>query len=63
MPAFRRSDLPELHIFLTIARRRSFAQAAKELGGKQYLAALSGSASAFFGGGEGTTKLTVLTLP
>lgn len=32
MPAFRRSDLPELHIFLTIARRRSFAQAAKELG-------------------------------
>lgn len=32
MPAFRRSDLPELQIFLTIARRRSFAQAAKELG-------------------------------
>jgi DNA-binding transcriptional LysR family regulator len=32
MPAFRRSDFPELQIFLTIARRRSFAQAAKELG-------------------------------
>ncbi|MGO9428684.1 LysR family transcriptional regulator [Rhodoblastus sp.] len=32
MSAFRRSDLPELQIFLTIARRRSFAQAAKELG-------------------------------
>jgi len=34
-----------------------------ELDGKQYLAALSGSVSAFFGGGKETTKLTVLTLP
>jgi alcohol dehydrogenase (cytochrome c) len=33
------------------------------LGGKQYLAALSGSVSAFFGGGNATEKLTVLTLP
>jgi alcohol dehydrogenase (cytochrome c) len=33
------------------------------LGGKQYLAALSGSVSAFFGGGNETAKLTVLTLP
>lgn len=32
MPAFGRSDLPELHIFLTIARRRSFSQAATKLG-------------------------------
>jgi alcohol dehydrogenase (cytochrome c) len=34
-----------------------------EQGGKQYLAALSGSVSAFFGGGKETVKLTVLTLP
>jgi PQQ-dependent dehydrogenase (methanol/ethanol family) len=34
-----------------------------ELGGKQYLAAMSGSVSVFFGGGKETTKLTVLTLP
>jgi alcohol dehydrogenase (cytochrome c) len=33
------------------------------LDGKQYVAALSGSVSAFFGGGKETTKLTVLTLP
>jgi len=33
------------------------------LGGKQYLAALSGSVSAFFGGGNETTKLTVMALP
>jgi alcohol dehydrogenase (cytochrome c) len=33
------------------------------LDGKQYVAALSGSVSAFFGGGDETTKLTVLTLP
>lgn len=32
MPTFKRSELPELLIFLTIARRRSFAQAATELG-------------------------------
>jgi alcohol dehydrogenase (cytochrome c) len=30
---------------------------------RQYLAALSGSVSAFFGGGEQTVKLTVLSLP
>jgi alcohol dehydrogenase (cytochrome c) len=30
---------------------------------KQYLAALSGSVSAFFGGGKETVKLTVLALP
>jgi alcohol dehydrogenase (cytochrome c) len=34
-----------------------------ELGKKQYLAALSGSVSAFFGGGKETTKITVLALP
>ena len=33
------------------------------LDGKQYVAALSGSVSAFFGGGAETTKITVLTLP
>lgn len=33
------------------------------LDGKQYVAALSGSVSAFFGGGKETTKITVLTLP
>ncbi|WP_051956024.1 pyrroloquinoline quinone-dependent dehydrogenase [Beijerinckia mobilis] len=33
------------------------------LDGKQYVAALSGSVSAFFGGGKETTKLTVMTLP
>ncbi len=33
------------------------------LDGKQYLAALSGSVSAFFGGGHETTKITVLSLP
>jgi alcohol dehydrogenase (cytochrome c) len=33
------------------------------LDSKQYVAALSGSVSAFFGGGKETTKLTVLTLP
>jgi DNA-binding transcriptional LysR family regulator len=32
MPAFSRSELPELHIFVTIVRRRSFRQAAIELG-------------------------------
>ncbi len=32
-------------------------------GGKQYVAALSGPVSAFFPGGAGTTKLTVLALP
>ncbi len=32
MPAFTRSDLPELHIFVAIVRRRSFKQAAIELG-------------------------------
>ncbi len=31
--------------------------------GKQYLAAVSGSVSAFFGGGSDTVKLTVLALP
>lgn len=31
--------------------------------GRQYVAALSGSVSAFFGGGKETTKLTVLSLP
>jgi alcohol dehydrogenase (cytochrome c) len=34
-----------------------------ELDGRQYVAALSGSVSVFFGGGQQTTKLTVLTLP
>jgi alcohol dehydrogenase (cytochrome c) len=34
-----------------------------QLDGKQYLAALSGSVSVFFGGGKETTKLTVLALP
>jgi len=32
MPAFSRSELPELHMFMTIARRRSFRRAAIELG-------------------------------
>ena len=32
MPAFSRSELPELHIFVTIVRRRSFRLAAIELG-------------------------------
>ena len=32
MPAFNRSDLAELHVFATIARRRSFRLAAAELG-------------------------------
>jgi alcohol dehydrogenase (cytochrome c) len=34
-----------------------------QLANKQYLAALSGSVSAFFGGGKETTKITVLALP
>ena len=34
-----------------------------QLGGKQYLTALSGSVSAFFGGGTETVKITVLALP
>jgi alcohol dehydrogenase (cytochrome c) len=33
------------------------------LGNRQYLAAISGSVSAFFGGGKDTVKLTVLALP
>ncbi len=33
------------------------------LSGKQYVAAVSGPVSAFFGGGKGTAKLTVLALP
>ena len=33
------------------------------LDGKQYVAALSGAVSAFFGGGKDTTKLTILSLP
>jgi alcohol dehydrogenase (cytochrome c) len=33
------------------------------LDGKQYLAVMSGSVSGFFGGGNETTKLTVLSLP
>lgn len=33
------------------------------LGGQQYVAAVSGPVSAFFGGGSGTAKLTVLGLP
>ena len=33
------------------------------LGNRQYLAALSGSVSGFFGGRKETVKLTVLTLP
>jgi alcohol dehydrogenase (cytochrome c) len=33
------------------------------LDGKQYVAVLSGSVSAFFGGGQETTKLTVMALP
>ena len=32
MPAFSRSELPELHIFVTILRRRSFRRAGIELG-------------------------------
>ena len=32
MPAFSRSELAELHLFVTVARRRSFRQAAIELG-------------------------------
>lgn len=32
-------------------------------GGKQYLAVISGSVSGFFGGGNDTVKITVLTLP
>ncbi|KUR74876.1 LysR family transcriptional regulator [Novosphingobium sp. FSW06-99] len=32
MPAFGQSDLPDLHVFATIARRRSFTLAAIELG-------------------------------
>jgi alcohol dehydrogenase (cytochrome c) len=31
-----------------------------QLANKQYLAVLSGSVSAFFGGGKETTKITVL---
>ncbi len=31
--------------------------------GKQYVAAVSGPVSAFFGGGKGMAKLTVLALP
>lgn len=34
-----------------------------ELDDRQYVAAISGPVSAFFGGGKGTTKLTVLALP
>ena len=34
-----------------------------ELKGKQYLAAVHGPVSAFFGGGTGTAKLVLLTLP
>lgn len=34
-----------------------------DLGGRQYLAAVSGPVSAFFGGGKGTAKLTLLALP
>ena len=33
------------------------------LGGRQYVAAVSGPVSAFFGGGTGTAKLTLLALP
>jgi alcohol dehydrogenase (cytochrome c) len=33
------------------------------LDGKQYVAVLSGSVSAFFGGGHETTKLIVMALP
>ena len=33
------------------------------LNGKQYVAAVSGPVSVFFGGGQGTAKLTVLALP
>jgi alcohol dehydrogenase (cytochrome c) len=33
------------------------------LDGKQYVAAVAGPVSAFFPGGTGTTKLTLLTLP
>jgi glucose dehydrogenase len=33
------------------------------LGGRQYVAAVSGPVSAFFGGGSGTARLTVLALP
>lgn len=32
MPAFTRSDLADLNVFMTIVRRRSFRQAALELG-------------------------------
>lgn len=32
MPSFARSELPELHLFVTIVRRRSFRRAAIELG-------------------------------
>ncbi|HMA50839.1 MAG TPA: PQQ-binding-like beta-propeller repeat protein [Magnetospirillaceae bacterium] len=34
-----------------------------QLGQKQYVTALSGSVSAFFGGGDASVKLTVLALP
>jgi alcohol dehydrogenase (cytochrome c) len=33
------------------------------LGGRQYVGAICGPVSAFFGGGSGTTRLTVLALP
>ena len=33
------------------------------LNGKQYVAAVSGPVSVFFGGGQGTAKFTVLALP
>ena len=33
------------------------------LDGKQYVAAVAGPVSAFFPGGSGTAKLTVLALP